>query len=56
MWIAVVLLMRFAVYPAAKLYVANFGVLGALIACALMYMGASVMQRRHDRREWPRHD
>jgi uncharacterized membrane protein YccC len=56
MSIAVVLIMRFAVYPAAKIYVADFGLLGALIACALMYWVASVIQRRRDRREWPRHD
>ena len=56
MAIAVILIMRFLVYPGAKIYVENFGLPGALIACALIYAGASVIQRRRDRRAWPRHD
>lgn len=55
MSIVLILLMRFAVYPLAKIYVADFGLPGTLIACVLIYWGASVMQRR-DHRGSPRHD
>jgi hypothetical protein len=46
MVIALFLIMRLVVRPLAHIYAVNFGVVGAVIACGLMYWLASVIERR----------
>jgi hypothetical protein len=45
MAIAFFLIMHLVVRPLAHIYAVNFGVVGAVIACALMLVAASVIER-----------